>query len=652
MRQAPEEPRPAQAAQAAAAQRRFRILVVAMLAALAVVAGVGSWAYFKVRASLRELRQAGLTALVEAEARAVASWVEEKKLDAERWASHPAVKRAAADLVRAAEGGAPCAAEPQATLAAQIAPFAAAEQVALFNVISRDGHVVSTLRPRNCGRRVSRRFLEELGTVFEGRTSFVHVWRDAERFETPNRAEPDLQMLWVETPVRADDGRVVGALGFGRLASSSLARLLRVTASGTSRDAYAFDPQGRIVSDTRHGGVEARDPATRELTPLAAAALSGEGGGVLLAPYRNYRGAEVIGAWRWLPEARMAVAVEIDAAEAYGPLEYLQIAFATLFTLVLAASAIAAGTSLWAARVGLREAKRIGPYRIERKIGEGGMSDVYEATHAFLGRKAAVKVLKQHLATDEAVERFHREAQLCSQLRHPNTVEIYDYGTTRDGRRYYAMEHLEGISLEALVAAHGPLPVARVVHVLRQACGSLREAHERGWVHRDVKPGNLMLCVRAGEHDVVKLLDFGIVKRLRDPHTRDLTQYSKVLGTPLYMAPERLRDPADADARSDIYALAAVAYFALAGRPAFEAQTDHDIIYRVMNEPAPPLAQGGVTDAPPELEALIARCLEKDRERRPGSVAEVAARLEALAAAHPWTPAQARAWWDAHGRYN
>ncbi|HET6265268.1 MAG TPA: serine/threonine-protein kinase, partial [Usitatibacter sp.] len=196
------------------------------------------------------------------------------------------------------------------------------------------------------------------------------------------------------------------------------------------------------------------------------------------------------------------------------------------------------------------------------------------------------------------------------------------------------------------VQGHGPMPVARVVHALVQACGSLREAHDRGWVHRDVKPGNIMLCVRAGEHDVAKVLDFGLIKQLRNPDTRDITQYSKVLGTPLYMAPERLRNPADADARADIYALAAVAYFALTGRNAFEAETDHDIVYRVLNEPAPTLAAAGVA-APPALEELLARCLDKDRERRPATIAEVRAALEAIAASHPWTAADARAWWVA-----
>jgi serine/threonine-protein kinase len=148
------------------------------------------------------------------------------------------------------------------------------------------------------------------------------------------------------------------------------------------------------------------------------------------------------------------------------------------------------------------------------------------------------------------------------------------------------------------------------------------------------------------------MVDFGLIKQVRDPHTRDITQYSRILGTPLYMAPERLRDPADADARADIYALGAVAYFAIAGRPAFEAQTDHDIVYRVMHEPAPRLPHG---DAPAaavaDLEALVARCLEKDRAARPATIDEVQAVLDAVALRLPWSEADARAWWAAHGAF-
>jgi tRNA A-37 threonylcarbamoyl transferase component Bud32 len=670
-----EQPRPTQlgpfeAPQIGEAQRRFWLIVDAMLVALVVVALVGGWAYLQVRGSLRELRTAGLMSLLEAEARALTVWIDDRKRAAERWASTSEVQREGANLVARSAGAGLCAESVQSRFRGAIAPYTAIGDVAVFNLIGRDGRIVSAPDLATCGAVVATDFTRELAPVFEGRTVFLPQWREADRLPASPAAAQGTPLIWVETPLRAADGTIVAALGFGRLPERAFAHLLALSVQGTSRDAYAFDESARIVTEPRYAGelaavgarteaLHARDPGgdllaghraagaaeTRAPTRLAQAAFERQASqGVLIEPYRNYRGAEVIGAWRWIPDARLVVAVELEAGEAFGSLETLQIAFGALFALVLASMTAAASTSLWAMRARLREARRLGAYRIERLIGQGGMSDVYLAHHEQLKRVAAVKVLKAHLATDEAVARFRREAQLCSQLAHPNTVEVYDYGTTREGRWYYAMEYLEGISLEDLVRRHGPMPAGRAVHALRQACASLAEAHARGWVHRDVKPGNLMLCVRGGEYDVVKLVDFGIVKPARGEQTRDITQHSRVLGTPLYMAPERLRNPADADARADIYALGAVTYFILCGRAAFAAETEHDTLYKVMNEPAPAL----VAPVPEALVALVARCLRKERSERPGTIHEVRAVLDQVASELPWSEAEARAWWEAH----
>ncbi len=654
------------------AQRRFWLIVDAMIGALVVIVLIGSWAYFQVRGSLRDVRAAGLASLLEVEVRTLQLWIDEKKRDAERWSPTPQVRREGAHLA-ALPAGAACAAAAQRGFREAIAPYMALEEVAVFNLVDRDGRILSSPHPGLCGTRVTEGFLRELAPVLEGHTTFVPPLTEPGRVAL--RGPSGEPLVWTEAPIRAADGTVVAALGFGRLAAERFGRLLALTTGGSTNDAYAFDASARMVTEPRHadrlaaaapGGapIVLRDPggdvlaghqpaagqSQHALTALAQAALVKREAdeGVLIEPYRNYRGARVIGAWRWLPAERLGVAVEVDAEEAYGPLEYLQLAFGVLFALVLVSMTAAASTSLWALRSRMREAKRVGAYRIERAIGEGGMSDVYLARHAYLRRLAAVKVLKPHLATDEAVTRFKREAQLCSQLSHPNTVEVFDYGTTREGRWYYAMEYLDGIALEDLVKRHGRLPVGRAVHALRQACGSLAEAHARGWVHRDVKPNNIMLCVRGGQYDFVKVVDFGLIKQLAAPRTRDITQYSKILGTPLYMAPERLRNPADADARADIYALGAVAYFILSGRAAFAAETEHDAIYKVLNEPAPALALAGAVDVPRELEALVARCLEKEREARPATIEEVDAVLETVARDYPWTQADARAWWAEH----
>ncbi|MGE0355545.1 MAG: serine/threonine-protein kinase [Burkholderiales bacterium] len=669
------------------ARERFWNLVGIVAVVAVALAGMGWWSYGQVRGSLRDLRAAGLAALLESESEALAIWIGEKKRAAERWAADEPIQRDAATLVRMAEGGmdpaSVCRSPVRRKLLAKIAPFVALEEAVAVNLIGRDGAIIAALNDAYCGLSVAKsEFAARIMPVFEGRTVFVRPFDEAERLGPAARVPFDRPLVWVETPVRDEAGHVIAALGFGRLADSRFSSLLVLTSAQSSREAYAFDSHGMMLTQSRYLGdlrkaglvapdetgilrIPVRDPGVDVVagerparpasewppTKLAAAALAAPaaGGpfeGAVLEPYRSYRGAEVIGAWRWLREKEVVIAVEIEAAEAYAPLKYLEIAFGTLLGFFVVALLAAISSSLWAVRLKLREARRVGPYSLEREIGEGGISHVYLARHSHLKRPVAVKVLKAALASDEMVTRFEREVQLCSRLSHPNTIEIYDYGRTRDGTFYYAMEYLDGLSLEDLVGREGRLPVARAVHVLRQVCGSLKEAHERGLVHRDVKPHNLMLCRHGGELDVVKVLDFGLVKELENPHTRDITQFARVLGTPLYMAPERLRNPADADARADIYALGAVAFFLLTGRRLFESQSDHDLVYQVLNVAAPSIAISGAADAPAALEALVARCLAKDRQARPGSISEVAAVLREVARECPWREADSRAWWE------
>jgi serine/threonine-protein kinase len=673
------------------ARERFSNLVAIMAVVSVALVAMGWWSYGQVRDSLRELRAAGLASLIEAETGVLTVWVEEKKRAAERWAADEPVQRAAAALVRLTQGGMDaaevCRSPARHKLLAQIAPFVALEEAVAVNLIGRDGAIIAALQDDYCGLRVVKgEFAKRLEPVFSGRTVFVQPFDESERVGHESPVPFDRPLVWVETPVRGSAGEVIAALGFGRYADARFGTLLVLSSSQSSREAYAFDRRGVMLTQSRYLGdlrlagrvpagdpgilrIPVRDPGGNLLagfrppsppaqwppTRLAQAALEaletgGANEGAILEPYRDYRGEEVIGAWRVLREKEMIVAVEIEAAEAYAPLKYLEIAFGTLLGILAAALAAAMSSSVWAMRLKLREARRVGPYTLERELGEGGISHVYLARHSLLKRPVAVKVLKAALATDEMTTRFEREVQLCSRLSHPNTIEIYDYGRTREGTFYYAMEYLDGLSLEQLVGTQGRLPVSRAVHALRQVCGSLKEAHERGLVHRDVKPHNLMLCRHGGEVDVVKVLDFGLVKELANADTRDITQFARVLGTPLYMAPERLRNPADADARADIYALGAVAFFLLTGRRLFETQSDHDLVYQVLNVPAPPIAQCGAADAPPVLADLVARCLAKEREARPASVAEVSAVLAEVARQRPWREEEAREWWAAYDR--
>jgi serine/threonine-protein kinase len=270
-----------------------------------------------------------------------------------------------------------------------------------------------------------------------------------------------------------------------------------------------------------------------------------------------------------------------------------------------------------------RRAEQVGQYALKRKLGEGGMGEVWLAEHALLKRPCAVKFIRPDLADQPATAaRFAREVQAVTALSHINTVRVYDYGRTDDGTFYYVMEYLDGPTLEQLVRDGGPLPPGRVVYLLRQVCGALAEAHATGLVHRDLKPGNVIIAALGGQRDVAKLLDFGLVQDLSaDPDTR-LTRTGTVLGTPAYMSPEQAAGESEVDARSDVYSLGAVAFFALTGRPPFHGKGLGQVLAAHRAERAPSLLEVR-QDVPVDLAAVVARCLAKDPTDRFPSAREL-----------------------------
>lgn len=308
-----------------------------------------------------------------------------------------------------------------------------------------------------------------------------------------------------------------------------------------------------------------------------------------------------------------------------------------------------------------RQVEKVGPYRLVARLGGGAMGVVWEARHALLRRPTAVKLLAPGTEGERSLARFEREVQLTAGLTHPSTIAIYDYGRTTEGVFYYAMELLRGINLLQLVELDGPLPPARVVYLLRQACGALTEAHSAGLIHRDIKPANVMLCVYGGIPDFVKVLDFGLVKdvgaveRLPEGEaageTDDaaLSQDGSLLGTPLYMAPEGMSDPTQIDARADIFALGAVGYFLLTGKSPFPGRTAIEVFRMERQGPPPPLSKASRHPVPAPLEEVINRCLAFRREARPASAEALDAILEACDVRPPWKTEDARAWWRDRG---
>jgi len=286
----------------------------------------------------------------------------------------------------------------------------------------------------------------------------------------------------------------------------------------------------------------------------------------------------------------------------------------------------------------------IGRYALVRKLGEGGMGDVWEARHRQLARPVALKIVKvPETDPSTALARFSREARVTASLQSAHTIELYDFGATEDGRLYYAMELLEGMDLEAMVKKHGKLPKERVVHILRQVLNSLEEAHARGLVHRDVKPANLHIGPYAMAHDHVKVLDFGLVKSSMGVDLGlTLTGEGRISGTPAYMAPEAINNHA-VDGRADIYALGCVAIYLLTGERVFPEANDvlASAVAHVTLEPASLSARG--VDVGAKLERVLMSCLEKDPVRRPDA-ASLREMLD-LCDVEPWTELQAAAWW-------
>jgi serine/threonine protein kinase len=279
-------------------------------------------------------------------------------------------------------------------------------------------------------------------------------------------------------------------------------------------------------------------------------------------------------------------------------------------------------------------------YRIVRQVGQGGMGELYEATHLRLSGRYAIKVLlPQFAAFEELIARFQREAEITSSLRHPNIVSVFDFNTTADGRAFLAMEFLEGQDLGLDLERRGPMSLGRTIEIVGQVVSALSAAHAHGVVHRDLKPQNLFISALPGDQrEIVKILDFGISKMREAP--KKITREHAIIGTPQYMAPEQaMGDVGATDHRTDQFALGAIAYELLAGRAAFDAEAIEAIIYQVVHEPPKPLGQFR-SDIPPNVERVLLRALAKEPDQRYPDIGTFGKALldAADAAVHATTP--------------
>ena len=300
------------------------------------------------------------------------------------------------------------------------------------------------------------------------------------------------------------------------------------------------------------------------------------------------------------------------------------------------------------------EANELGQYVLEEKIGGGGMGEVWRARHRLLIRPAAIKLIRPQMSGDRELllRRFEREARATAALKSPHTVQLYDFGATDDGRLYYVMELLDGLDLDTLVRQYGPVPAERVVHILRQVCSSLQDAHVNGLVHRDIKPANVVVSRAGTTFDFAKVLDFGLVKldttRISEDDAVKLSTEGITSGTPAFMAPEVVLGVGDTDHRVDLYALGCVAYWLLTGKLLFEGGSVVEVMVHHAHTPPPKPSTTSELPIPAPLEDLVMECLEKDPARRPASAEAVSTRLDAVSVEPAWTVERAERWWAMH----
>jgi tRNA A-37 threonylcarbamoyl transferase component Bud32 len=663
------------------ARRRTGVFAVV---ALAVLAGVAAWTYSAVRESLTDLLGGQLQTILDANTKALGLWAAGEKQHVQEWAEAPQVRQWIHALVRQSRSQGDVretllASPDSKKLKALLAKATSRGDLRGFLAFDSNGVVLVSGHDPIVGKRLSAPSMSMLAPALTGDVVLSKPFQGLAVLPDIRLPKP---LMFAAAPVREAGERVVAVLVLRVDPVEDFSRVLSAGRPGNTGQTYAFDQSGLMISTSRFEDqlkriellppdedvssilrVPVRDPggdltagyepdtaiAERPLTRMAASAVAG-GSGIDLDGYRDFRGVKVIGAWRWLADLELGLATEMELGEAFRLLRPLGLAYAGLLALLIAAAVAIIVYTYRVRRLRRRvtEAEQMGQYTLGERIGEGGMAVVYMGRHAMLRRPTAVKVLKPEVANEETLVRFEREVQLTSQLTHPNTVEIYDYGHTPRGLFYYAMEYLQGVSLADLIVDHGAVAPARTAYILRQVCGSLHEAHDVGLIHRDIKPPNIMLCRRGGRGDVVKVLDFGLVKEIKRDADVSLTAANVVAGTPQYIAPERFRDPDAVDARSDLYSLGAVAFNLLTGEDVFPGKTSMEICHHVLHsEPRPPSALAG--DAIPEaLDRLVLDCLAKDPAMRPQTATELVDRLDAIEACGSWSEREAWKWWEAH----
>jgi serine/threonine protein kinase len=680
------------------------------IVAVVLLAAIGYGIRVAIERTMQGSLASELQTLLNIERSMLETWLKIQESNAQSLANDPQVRETVAQIIAASQpapGGAPAGAvdvpssQPapspaatgqnlstlQALLAQELSPGMSAHNFVGFIVADKELRILASSNVELVGQSIPE-YEALLSRVLDGETIVSPPFASVTLLKDERgRVRTGVPTMFALAPVRDANLQVVAALGMRIRPEREFTRILHLGQLGETGETYAINKEGLLVSSSRFDEelilngllpdlegaqsiltVSARDPGGNitvghrpkvrrselPLTKSAAAAVAGNAG-IDLDGYNDYRGVPVVGAWQWLPKYEMGLITEIEHAEAYRPLTILRWAFFSMLGLLAASSVAIFVFTIYLARAQREaqkaaiEARQLGQYRLEERLGAGAMGVVYKGHHAMLRRQTAIKMLNVDKVNDASIARFEREVQITCKLNNPSTVAIYDYGRTPEGVFYYAMEYLDGIDLQVLVERYGPQPEGRVIRILKQVCSSLFEAHSQGLVHRDIKPANIMLNRRGGEPDVVKVLDFGLVKAL-DDEKQSLQSGGALSGTPLYMSPEAIQTPDLVDARSDLYAVGAVGYFLLTGQPVFQAASLVELCgQHVAAMPTAPSERLGRTISS-ELESALLACLEKSRAKRPQTARDLSLLLDRAPTAGSWTLDDAEAWWGRHER--
>jgi len=661
------------------------------IVAVVVLSTIGYFMGNAIESTIKGNVSSGMQTLVDLEAEMLTKWFSVQESAAEALANDATVRRTVYQLFQTEQPASSPASpdDPHKELAAELGPAMSAHDFDSYLLIDKSKRIVSATHAALVGEQGISEYEPFIDRALAGEAFVsppfpsVVMMKDAD-----GRSRMGVPTMYVCAPIRDPSFQVVGVLALQIRPEREFIPILQLGRTGESGETYAFNEDGIMISNSRFDEelilmgllpdqphshsilqMSVRDPGvdmTRgfrpnrrrsqlPLTTMAADAIAGNSG-LNVDGYRDYRGKNVIGAWRWLPKYQMGVAIEVDADQAFRPIVILQRTFLTIFILLMLCAIVIFAFTLIVARLqrqsreAVIEAQQLGQYTLDQKLGEGAMGVVYKGHHSMLRRPTAIKLLHADKVNDTSIARFEREVQITCQLNHSNTIAIYDYGRTPEGVFYYAMEYLDGIDLQDLVNKYGTQSEARVIHILLQICGSLFEAHSQGLVHRDIKPANVMLNRRGCEPDVVKVLDFGLVKAVDRTEGSPANEGSSMSGTLLYMSPESIQAPMTVDACSDIYAVGAVGYFLLTGKPVFEAANLVDLCQKHIEEsPVPPSKRGNVKVSS-QLEDAIMGCLEKSRAKRPQTARDLGILISKCAAASDWTIEEADRWWGRHER--